>query len=186
MTTERWQRLRPQATPIFAVPILFGLLASTAFAQAPEPVQPPAQAAVGVKLPVCCQRMIAGSWQAVFGNSFLGVTLVCSLNISSAGVISNSLCNIGTYPFGSQTVTQPPSGTLTIDRACHVTGSIDYIVCSGSPCGNPGASTTVQNQASLWRSRDGTRLSGFPQWNPPNPPPQNIVQFFPLHLIAGQ
>jgi hypothetical protein len=61
-------------------------------------------------------------------------------------------------------------------------GAISYTVCSPAPCSNPGASITVQNQALLWRSRDGSRLSGFVQWGPG----QSIVEYYPLELIAGQ
>jgi hypothetical protein len=53
---------------------------------------------------------------------------------------------------------------LTIDRSCHVTGSITYTNC-GAGYGN-GTPDCVNNQQSyqaklsLWRSGDGTRLSG--------------------------
>jgi hypothetical protein len=56
---------------------------------------------------------------------------------------------------------------LTIDRSCHVTGSIMYSVCLSS-CDSNNVCTPdcVNNQVSyqvtpsLWRSGDGTRLSG--------------------------
>jgi hypothetical protein len=62
---------------------------------------------------------------------------------------------------------RPPAGSLTINRSCHVTGSITYSVC-GPTYDNNGVATPdcVNNQQSyqltlsLWRSGDGTRLSG--------------------------
>ena len=54
--------------------------------------------------------MIAGSWQAVFVNTSGpypgGFTLVCSLSVSSTGVVNNSLCNAGSYFQGTMAVIQ--------------------------------------------------------------------------------
>jgi hypothetical protein len=53
---------------------------------------------------------------------------------------------------------------LTIDRSCHVTGSITYSLCAPTndiyvpDCANNQMSYQVK--LSLWRSGDGTRLSG--------------------------
>jgi hypothetical protein len=55
---------------------------------------------------------------------------------------------------------QPPSGTLTIDRSCHVTGTINYTFCQSAPCSS---GYSLQTLPSLWRSGDGSRLSGFSQ-----------------------
>jgi hypothetical protein len=126
--------------------------------------------------------MIAGTWQALFANPYLGFTLVCSLSVSDAGTISDGACDIGSFAHGGWALMRPPWGTLTINRACKVIGAISYAVCSPAPCGNPSASITVQNQALLWRSRDGSRLSGFVQWHPG----QSILEYYPLELIAGQ
>ena len=156
-----------------AASLLVNLLASGASAQSRAPA---------VDLPTCSQPMIAGSWQALFDNPYLGFTLVCSLSVSATGIISNGSCDIGSFAHGGWALTQAPWGTLTINPACKVIGAISYTVCSPSPCGNPVTSLTVQNQALLWRSRDGSRLSGFLQWKPG----QSIVEIYPLDLIAGQ
>ena len=153
--------------------LLVNLFASDASAQSRAPAG---------DLPTCSQPMIAGSWQALFDNPYLGFTLVCSLSVSATGIISNASCDIGSFAHGGWALTQPPSGTLTINRVCKVIGAINYTVCSPSPCGNPGTSMTVQNQALLWRSRDGSRLSGFVQWRPG----QSIVEYHPLELIAAE
>jgi len=165
MTIARW------LLGAAASSLLVNLFASDASAQSHAPA---------VDLPACSQPMIAGSWQALFDNPYLGFTLVCSLSVSATGIISNGSCDIGSFAHGGWTLTQPPSGTLTINRLCKVIGAISYTVCSPSPCGNPGTSMTVQNQALLWRSRDGSRLSGFVQWRPG----QSIVEYHPLELIA--
>ena len=153
--------------------LLLGLLPWDASAQSPAPA---------VELPACSEPMIAGTWQALFENPYLGFTLACSLSVSATGAISDGACDIGSFTHGGWTLAQPPWGTLTINRACKVIGAISYTVCSPSPCGNPATSMTIQNQALLWRSRDGSRLSGFVQWGPG----QSIVEYYPLELIAGQ
>lgn len=156
-----------------AVSLLLGLFKSGACAQSPAPTVEPA---------TCSQPMIAGSWQALFANPYLGFTLVCSLTVSSTGTISDGACDIGSFAQGRWILTQPPWGTLTINQACRVIGAISYTVCSQSRCGDPGASITVQNQALLWRSRDGSRISGFMQWTPGEGP----VQYNPLDLIGSE
>ena len=152
--------------------LLLGLLPWDASAQSPAPA---------VELPACSEPMIAGTWQALFENPYLGFTLACSLSVSATGAISDSTCDIGSFTHGGWTLTQPPWGTLTINRACKVIGAIRYTVCSPSPCGNPATSMTIQNQALLWRSRDGSRLSGFLQWKPG----PSITEIYRLDLIAS-
>jgi hypothetical protein len=125
--------------------------------------------------------LIAGTWQALFENPYLGFTLACSLSVSATGAISDGACDIGSLTHGAWTLTQPPWGTLTINRACKVVAAISYTVCSPPPCGNPATSMTTQNQALLWRSRDGSRLSGFTQWKPG----QNITEIYRLDFIAS-
>jgi hypothetical protein len=153
--------------------LLFSLSASDASAQSPVPAEVP---------PTCSQPMIAGSWQALFPNPHLGFTLVCSLTVSTTGTIGDGACDIGSFTHGSWILTQPPLGTLTINGACRVIGAISYTVCSQPPCSSPRASITVQNQALLWRSRDGSRISGFMQWTPG----EGLVQYYPLDLIATE
>jgi hypothetical protein len=113
----------------------------------------------GVRFPTCSQSMIVGpKWQAVFdgGASTYGISFSCPISISSNGALTPGNCTMSNA-LGNVTVTQAPSGTLIIDRACHVTGSITY-------------TTTFQNNinsyqmlVSLSRSIDGSRLAGFSQ-----------------------
>jgi hypothetical protein len=100
------------------------------------------------KLPACSQSMLVGTWQAVFnGGLGYGSNFVCPISISSSGTLTAGTCTF----FSGATATQLPSGSLIIDRACHVTGFINYTYES-----NP-----IQLSVSLWRSADGSRLSGF-------------------------
>jgi hypothetical protein len=131
--------------------LLLGLLPSDASAQSPAPA---------AELPACSEPMIAGTWQALFENPYLGFTLACSLSVSATGVISDGACDIGSFTHGGWTLTQPPWGTLTINRACKVIGAISYTVCSPSPCGNPATSMTIQNQNRLC-SGDPETAAGF-------------------------
>ena len=169
ITDRSWRTVVSGAA---ASTLLLGLFASNAFAESPAPA---------VALPACSQPMIAGTWQALFANPYLGFTLACSLTVSATGAISDGACDIGSFAHGGWTLTQPPWGMLTINRACKVIGAINYTVCSPSPCGGPATSMTIQNQALLWRSRDGSRLSGFVQWKPG----QSITEIYRLDLIAG-
>ena len=152
--------------------LLLGLLPWDASAQSPAPA---------AEMPACSEPMIAGTWQALFENPYLGFTLACSLSVSATGAISDGACDIGSLTHGAWTLTQPPWGTLTINRACKVVAAISYTVCSPPPCGNPATSMTIQNQALLWRSRDGSRLSGFLQWKPG----PSITEIYRLDLIAS-
>jgi hypothetical protein len=54
------------------------------------------------------------------------------------------------------TVSPVPAGTLTIDNKCHVAGVLTFGYC------NPGRSciNAWQMSVSLWRSADGSRLTG--------------------------
>jgi hypothetical protein len=72
----------------------------------------------------------------------------------------------------------PPTGTLTIDRACHVTGTINYVVTERP---SSYSSYSAQISVSLWRSIDGSKLSGSQQWTV-----RGSSYFFPFELIAGQ
>src|SRR6516162_1425374 len=111
MTIARW------LLGAAASSLLVNLFASDASAQSHAPA---------VDLPACSQPMIARSWQALFDNPYLGFTLVCSLSVSATGIISNGSCDIGSFAHGGWTLTQPPSGTLKINRVCKVIGAISY------------------------------------------------------------
>jgi hypothetical protein len=174
-TTMAGRNLRTAMRGTAASTLLFALFASDAFAESPTPA---------VALPACYQSMIAGTWQALFENVFLGYTMACTISVSSTGAISNSVCSIGgaLRPGDANwTLTQPPSGALTINHACHVVGSINYIVCASQPCSNPNQLKNIQTLPSLWRSRDGSRLSGLDQWTDDS---YFVAHFFRLELIG--
>jgi hypothetical protein len=88
-------------------------------------------------------------------------------------------------------LTQQPSGTLTVDRACHVVGTIAYTVCDpiNGACSKQ-SDYVVRASVSLWRSGDGSRLSGFQSWSCSvggrgcgRTPPPNVL---PFELIQGE
>jgi hypothetical protein len=150
--------------------ILSGLLMSTALAQQPQTAKP------GAKVPACSQAMIARTWQAAFTSvaplNFR--VFACPISIAADGSASPGNC---TTPDAGMTVT-PPSGTLAIDAACHVTGTISYAVVEK---GSSYSSYSAQISVSLWRSADGSRLSGFQQWTI-----RGASYLFPFDLTAGQ
>jgi hypothetical protein len=125
--------------------ILFGV--SSAFA---EPFIP------------CDQSMITGvTWQAIFvPPSIYSVRgFACPLTISSAGIITV----VANCAFGAdQAAFVPVTGTLNIDSSCQVVGQMtinlfdDFVFLNGY---------TESVSASLWRSVDGSRLSGFMLWS---------------------
>jgi hypothetical protein len=167
------------ATPVALV--FVGL--SAAFAQ-PTP-----------KVPACSQSMIVGTWQALFAPGASNPiapgfpvypSFACPVGISANGTLTTGKCTL-TDNF---TLTRQPSGSLTIDRTCHVIGSIAYAVCiQNGPC-SAQSDYVVQTTVSLWRSTDGSRLSGFQSWSCSvggrgcgRTPPANVL---PFELIEGQ
>jgi hypothetical protein len=107
----------------------------------------------GVKLPACSQSMIVGTtWHVHFTFGFS-----CPLNIAGNGTVTAGTCLIPPSP-SAFTVPQL-TGMLTIDRSCHVTGSVNYTYLDpNNGWGPPPAS--FQLTMTLWRSSDGSRLSG--------------------------
>ena len=150
--------------------VLSGLLVSATSAQQPETAKPV------VKFPPCAQSMIVGTWEAVF-TSVAPLTFrvfACPIGIGATGTLAAGNC---TTPDTAMTVT-PPTGTLTIDRACHVTGTISYVVTERP---SSYSSYTAQISVSLWRSIDGSKLSGSQRWTV-----RGSSYVFPFELIAGQ
>jgi hypothetical protein len=157
---------------------------SAAFAQAPP------------KLPACSQSMIVGTWQALFvpgpSNPLapgfpIYPIFACPVSISTDGSLGTGDCTLNDYFM----LTQQPSGQLTIDRTCHVVGSITYSICNqiNGACSAQN-DYVIQTSVSLWRSRDGSRLSGFHSWSCSiggrgcgRTPPASVL---PLELIEGQ
>jgi hypothetical protein len=161
--------------------VVSGLLVSTAFAQ-----QPASIANQGTKLPACSPSMIVGTWQAVFGygtplhGTAQNNGFSCPLDVAANGTITSGACILGS----GVTVSPSPSGMLTIDTACHVVGSIRFGYC------NPGRSCVNEWQmtVSLWRSADGSRLSGTqvltcPKCTSVRGP---ITWVSPFEMVAGQ
>jgi hypothetical protein len=165
-----------------AAAMLSGLPASTAFAQQPE-----LAANTGVRLPACSPSMIVGTWQAAFGygTPIYGTAqnngFSCPLNIAANGTITSGPCVVGS----GVTVSPVPSGVVTIDNKCHVAGSITFGYC------NPGRScvNSWQMSVSLWRSADGSRLTGTqvltcPKCKSVQDP--SVTWVSPFEMIAGQ
>jgi hypothetical protein len=82
----------------------------------------------------------------------------------------NGSITSGACTFPTDVFTISISGALTIDRACHVVGSMTFSL----------GDQTIQGPVSLWRSVDGSRLSGFAVWST-----ANTTQLHSLELIAG-
>jgi hypothetical protein len=161
---------------------LSGLLVSMAFAQ-----QPDSTADRGVKLPTCTPSMIVGTWQGAFayGTPFYGTAqnngFSCPLNIAADGTVTSGACIVGS----EITVSPAPSGILMIDKACHVVGSITFGYC------NPGRScvNTWQMSVSLWRSVDGSRLTGTQVLTCPkcrSTENSAVTWVYPFEMVASQ
>jgi hypothetical protein len=94
--------------------------------------------------------MIVGTWQAVF-SQFGAIALhenlgfACPIVIATNGTLTPGSCLVSAH----QSLTKPPIGTLNIDRACHVVGSIAYTLQNAA-----GVTLPVQLSA------DGSRLTG--------------------------
>jgi hypothetical protein len=135
------------------------------------------------KVPACSQSMIVGTWQAVFSqlavNPLQGnLGFACPIGIAPNGTLTPGDCILS----ASQAIIAPVSGTLTIDRTCHVVGSITYTLKNAM-----GVTLPVQLSVSAWRSADGSRLSGHVAVNltcGSSPCVNNYIS--PFELVAGQ
>jgi hypothetical protein len=175
-------RISTIASVLSVASMLQGMPVSTSFAQQPEPA-----ARAGVRLPSCDPSMIVGTWQAAFGygTPLYGTAqnngFSCPLNVAANGTITSGTCIVGS----GVTVSPVPSGAVTIDKSCHVAGSITFGYC------NPGRScvNSWQMSVSLWRSADGSRLTGTqvltcPKCKSVQDPAVTWVS--PFEMIAGQ
>jgi hypothetical protein len=124
---------------IAAVAMLYGATPMAAAQQPSPPLFPP-----------CLQSTIAGQWEMFGfedGEESLGggPPPVCPIVIAANGAVSSAQCE-------SPGVTTPPSGTLTVDPLCHVTGNISFTM---------GGVTYSASSMSMWLSADGSRISGY-------------------------
>jgi hypothetical protein len=114
--------------------------------------------------------MIVGTWQAIFTPGManpiapgfpLYPNFACGVSVAVNGTVTAGNCALN----DNFSLTKQPAGSLTIDRTCHVVGTIAYTVCvQNGPCSTQG-NYVVQTSVSLWRSGDGSRLSGFQSWS---------------------
>ncbi len=110
-----------------------------------------ARAQQGAGKTMCTQGMLAGQWQLQI--SGYGVT--CPAQITREGVLSTSYC---AHPTMSH-LSPSPNSTLKVSASCEVTGEITWVRCEdGAPCK---ARKPFAGKATMWRSGDGTRVSGY-------------------------
>ena len=117
----------------------------------------------GPVFPPCQQAMLKGDWElslvVVVGTADVLNELqpwesnpVCPITTAANG----SFATVGSCLSATLPVTTSPSGALTIDSSCHVTGSLAYTV---SDFGFPPLSFKLKTSA--WISADGSRVSGY-------------------------
>jgi hypothetical protein len=135
------------------------------------------------RLPPCSQSMIVGTWQAVF-SQFGAIALhenlgfACPIVIATNGSLTPGSCIVAAH----QSLITPPTGTLTIDRACHVVGSMAYTFENAT-----GVTLPVQLSVSLWRSADGSRLTGNVTVNPTCGTSRCVNNYVsPFELVAAE
>jgi hypothetical protein len=132
-------------------------------------VVPASAQLLGFPLP-CSQAMIVGTWQGVFGGPYGGNTFACAVHVTTTGSVAVGACAI---PEGE--MINSFSGILTIDRTCHVTGNISFVLIDSL------GQAVWQQSVSLWRSSDGSRLTGYQQLS------INGAQvLWPFEFVAGQ
>jgi hypothetical protein len=174
---------------IRVLPLAFLILGMLAPAAAQQPAATPVAvgpSGSGSRLPRCDTSMIVGTWQAAFGYGapIYGTAqnngFSCPLNVSADGKVTAGQCTLGS----SITVSPLPSGVMTIDNACHVVGSITFGYC------NPGRScvNAWQMNVSLWRSGDGSRLTGTQILTCPRckSVQEPVTWVSPFEMVAGQ
>jgi hypothetical protein len=135
--------------------IFLGLLVTAASAQQPA-------LSTGVRLPACSQSMIVGTtWHVFMFGIYYNTTpsgFSCPLSIAANGTVTSGTCLSPPSSSTSFTLSQPPTGMLTIDRSCHVTGTVNFSFLDPNSFGL--LPVSMQLKMTLWRSADGSRLSG--------------------------
>src|SRR5687768_4492642 len=101
--------------------------------------------------PNCTQSMLTGRWHLELNESSIRPTLngACRISVTSAGIVSTLSCTTAYDRFKLLT---RPSGTLTINAYCEVSGSIEWSVCQRSECDIKTDRHTLKPE--LWRSGD--------------------------------
>jgi hypothetical protein len=107
----------------------------------------------------CAEPMIVGNWMT----GALGWGgVICQMNIGTNGALTSSNCVFVSPP---NKLPVPPRGTLTIDSACHVHGTVSYTHTWTGQCYDANGNlvdytdTAVEMiSPQLWRSLDGSRL----------------------------
>ena len=105
-----------------------------------------------MKFPTCSQSSIEREWLANFYLALVNHGFSCPIGISSDGMLSFGNCATAK----NVTIARPPSGTLTIDRTCHVVGSITYVFTDdqwgGGTAGDRFRYGALRTEAGCWNS----------------------------------
>lgn len=98
----------------------------------------------------CQQSMLQGNWEFFLG--FQPTDSVCPVTIAASGSFTTASLCVDNYPYVNR-----PSGTVTIDTSCHVTGSLSFSLFGGNEPDELVTFSTI----SMWISADGSRVSGY-------------------------
>ena len=104
----------------------------------------------GCIISTCQQSMLQGNWEIFISNRVGASVFVCPITIAATGSFASPSSCVDDYAYSNR-----PSGNLTIDSLCHVTGSLSFSLAGGS------GFSFVYNAISLWISADESRVSGY-------------------------
>lgn len=134
-----------RSTTLSQIAAFAALYGSATIAMAQQPPPP--------VLPPCQQSSIQGNWGLMLMDPSLGPS-ACAITIAANGAVGTISCsNNGGEDYTFDTL---PSGTLTVQSSCSVTGNISF---AQGPSHSVG--TYNLSPLALWLSADGSRLSGF-------------------------
>ena len=106
----------------------------------------------GCIISTCQQSMLQGNWEIFISNRVGASVFVCPITIAATGSFASPSSCVDDYAYSNR-----PSGNLTIDSLCHVTGSLSFSLFGGN---GPDELVTVST-ISMWISADGSRVSGY-------------------------